>query len=81
MHWFIAIIWVLPFTKQGLNERQIKAVLLVKKNGKITNSEYQKLNHVSDRTALRDIEELTEIGILLKEGEKKGTYYRAGFGD
>ena len=67
-------------TKLGLNERQIKSVLLVKENGKITNSEYQKLNGISDRTALRDIEELTEKGILIKEGEKKGTYYRLGFG-
>ena len=60
----------------GLNERQIKAVLFVKEKGKITNSEYQTLNEVSDRTALRDIEELTEKGILIKEGEKKGTYYK-----
>ncbi len=67
-------------TKLGLNERQIKSVLFVKENGKITNSEYQKLNEVSDRTALRDIEELTKKGILIKEGEKKGTYYRLGFG-
>ena len=62
----------------GLNERQIKAVLFVKEKGKITNSEYQLLNEVSDRTALRDIEGLTEKGILIKEGEKKGTYYKLG---
>jgi len=65
-------------TKLGLNDRQVKAVLLIKEKGKITNSEYQILNEVSDRTALRDIEELTEKGILIKEGEKKGTYYKLG---
>jgi ATP-dependent DNA helicase RecG len=67
-------------TKLGLNNRQVKAVLLIKEKGKITNSEYQILNEVSDRTALRDIEELTEKGILIKEGEKKGTYYKLGIG-
>lgn len=67
-------------TKLGLNDRQVNAVLFVKEKGKITNSEYQILNEVSDRTALRDIEELTEKGILTKEGEKKGTYYKLNLG-
>jgi len=67
-------------TKLGLNDRQVKAVLFIKEKGKITNSEYQVLNEVSDRTALRDIEELTEKGILIKEGEKKGTSYKLGIG-
>ena len=66
--------------KLGLNDRQVKAVLFVKEKGKITNSEYQMLNEISDRTALRDIEELTEKGILIKEGEKKGTSYKLGIG-
>ena len=64
----------------GLNERQVKAVLFVKEKGKITKSEYKVLNEVSERTALRDIEELTENGILIKEGEKKGTTCKLGNG-
>lgn len=67
-------------TKLGLNDRQVKAILFIKEKGKITNSEYQVLNEVSDRTALRDIEELTEKGILIKEGEKKGSTYKLGIG-
>lgn len=67
-------------TKLGLNDRQVKAVLFVKENGKITNSEYQRLNKVSDRTALRDIEELTGKHILIKVGKKKGTYYKLDIG-
>ena len=35
--------------KLGLNERQIKAVLYVKENGRITNREYQKINQISNR--------------------------------
>jgi ATP-dependent DNA helicase RecG len=62
----------------GLNERQIEAVEYVKKNGTITNSEYQRLCKVSERTALRDLEELSSTGIFKKKGEKKGTYYELG---
>jgi len=66
--------------KLGLNNRQIKSVMFVKEKGRITNSEYQTLNETSDRTAFRDLEELTEWGILVKEGEKKGTFYKIRFG-
>ena len=59
----------------NLNERQIKAVLFVKENEKISNKEYQALNNVSYKTAYRDIEKLVEISIFEKKGEKKGTYY------
>jgi ATP-dependent DNA helicase RecG len=65
--------------KQGLNDRQVKSVLFVKEKGRITNSEYQSLNETSDRTALRDLEELTEKGIFMKTGEKKGTFYKLRF--
>lgn len=61
--------------KLGLKRRQIKAVLFVKENGKITNNEYQVLNKVSDRTSYRDLEELVENNIFIKFGEKRGTFY------
>ena len=66
--------------KLGLNERQLKAVLFIKEKGRITNKEYQEINETSDRTALRDLENLTELNILVKEGEKKGTAYKLKFG-
>lgn len=64
----------------GLNERQVKAVLFVKENGKITNSEYQLLNKISSRTAARDLEYLVEIGVLKMKGERKGTFYELSNG-
>jgi ATP-dependent DNA helicase RecG len=67
-------------TKLGFNDRQVKAVLFVKEKGRITNKEYQILNEVSDRTALRDFEELVEKGILIKQGDKKGTIYKLSIG-
>jgi ATP-dependent DNA helicase RecG len=49
----------------GLNDRQVRAVLYVKENGKITNSNYQKINDCSRATANRDLTELVQKDILL----------------
>ncbi|MEW6685137.1 MAG: helix-turn-helix domain-containing protein [Candidatus Edwardsbacteria bacterium] len=60
----------------GLNERQIKAVKYVKKNGKITNKEYQELTKVSKPMATIDLRELVSKGIFEKKGVTgKGTAY------
>lgn len=59
-----------------LNDRQIKAVLFLKDNIKITNSDYQTLCEVSERTALRDLDHLVSLKILQKSGDKKSTKYK-----
>ncbi len=61
--------------KLDLNERQIKAVSYIKENGSVTNGEYRKLNETSDRTALRDLDDLVSKEILEKRGEKKAAKY------
>lgn len=62
--------------KLGINERQIKAVMYVKENGKITNTEYQELNNIAERTATRDLIKLVELKILEQIGTTgKGTNY------
>lgn len=61
----------------GLNERQLKAVMYVKRNGKITNTELQELFGVSKATATRDLTELVEkYEVLNKVGQTGvGTNY------
>ena len=60
----------------GLNERQIKAVLYVKGNGKITNTEYQEISNTIKRTASRDLAELVSLKIFEQIGTTgKGTEY------
>jgi len=54
-------------SKLGLNERQIKAVLYVKENGKITNSEYQELNNISRRTATDELTELVDSFLIFNK--------------
>ena len=63
-------------TGVNLNERQQKAIDYVKKNGSISNYQYQTLNGVSDRTSLRDLEKLTQLEIFIKEGKNRNTLYR-----
>jgi ATP-dependent DNA helicase RecG len=60
---------------QGLSERQIKAVLRTKENGRITNSEYRELTELSDEAALQDINDLIEKNIFERQGRGRGTHY------
>jgi ATP-dependent DNA helicase RecG len=61
----------------GLNERQFRAVLHVKENGRISNTEYQQLYHVSKRTASEDLRKLENLQIFERVGTRgKGTYYQ-----
>jgi ATP-dependent DNA helicase RecG len=60
-----------------LNERQIQAVLHVRVNGAISNSEYQRLTGAEKRTASRDLSDLTRRGLLERVGATgRGTRYR-----
>lgn len=54
--------------KLGLNDRQVKAVLFVKENGKITNNKYQELTSKSERTATRDLNQLVSLNLLEQIG-------------
>lgn len=63
-------------TKLGLNDRQIKAVLILKEKEKITNKEYQEMNGTTERTASRDLSNLVEKGIIKSSGVKgAGAFY------
>ncbi|MDD2798774.1 MAG: ATP-binding protein [Bacteroidales bacterium] len=63
-------------SKLGLNERQIKAVLYVKEHGKITNSEYQKINDCSRNTASTELKEIENIyNLLINRGYGAGSSY------
>lgn len=62
--------------EQDMNERQMQALQLVQERGRITNRDYRQLcPHVSAETLRLDLVDLVDKGILLKIGEKRGTYY------
>jgi len=59
-----------------MNERQAKAVEYVQRHERITSREYHHLcPDVSAETLRLDLADLVDKGILLKIGDKKGTYY------
>ena len=59
-----------------LNKRQRKAIEYLVAQKRITNKEYRELNsNISDRTALNDLNELVDKGIIVAKGEKRYRYY------
>ncbi|GHT25380.1 ATP-dependent DNA helicase RecG [Bacteroidia bacterium] len=62
-------------SKLGLNDRQIDALLFFKAKGEITSSEYAEKYNISDRTARRDLSEVTEKELLKNEGDNKLSRY------
>ena len=52
----------------GLSERQIRAIVHFKVEGRITNRAYQEVTGVSERTALRDLRDLCDRGLLERHG-------------
>ena len=60
----------------NLNERQIKAMLYIKKQGELTNTTYQTINQISKPVATRDLTDLVSRGLIVKVGSTgKGTKY------
>ncbi|MBN1399731.1 MAG: DeoR family transcriptional regulator, partial [Anaerolineae bacterium] len=60
----------------GLNPRQVSLLEYLDTHDQITNREYQMLcPEVSQETLRRDLAQLVRRGLLLKIGQKRGTYY------
>jgi ATP-dependent DNA helicase RecG len=59
-----------------VTERQARALQYVRDHGRITNRDYQTLcPDVTPETLRTDLGDLVEKGVLMRVGEKKGTYY------
>ncbi len=56
---------------EGLNERQLKALEIVRVAGSISTSEYCAATGVSPSTGLRDLTELAEQGLLVARGKRR----------
>jgi ATP-dependent DNA helicase RecG len=59
-----------------VNERQARALQHIRDHGRITNRDYQNLcPDVTAETLRTDLVDMVEKGVLMRIGEKKGTYY------
>ena len=61
----------------NMNDRQLRAIVHVKKTGAIANSEYQQLMGVAKHTAHRDLSDLVEKDLFVEIGARgKGAHYK-----
>ncbi len=58
-----------------LNHRQRKGLVHVKTHGTMTNAEYQRLAATTRPTAIRDLADLVNKGLLVRRGEGRGAHY------
>ena len=62
--------------ESSMNERQLRAIQHMRENGRITSRDYQDLcPDVSPETLRLDMVDLTDRGVVMKVGMKRGTYY------
>lgn len=66
----------MPVWRDNMNERQARAIQYIQQSGRITNRDYRELcPDVSTETLRLDLADMVDKGVLLKVGDKKGTYY------
>lgn len=71
-----AIGWLNQLSSLPLNDHQRLALVYLNHNQQITNSEYQRLNHVDSVTANRDLRGLVQLGLTEQQNTKRWAYYR-----
>jgi ATP-dependent DNA helicase RecG len=65
-----------PGWESSMNERQLRAIQYLKENGRITSRDYQELcPDVTAETLRLDMVDLSDRGVVMKVGLKRGTYY------
>ncbi len=68
--------WPVPEWAKHLNERQLRAIQYLQQYGRITNREFQELcPNLSPETLRLDLADMVNQGLIVKIGDKKGTYY------
>jgi two-component system NtrC family response regulator len=66
---------LLPYV--GLNQRQIKALNFIKKNGFITNKYYTQINSVTNRHAVTELRHMVVQGLIRRVGKGQSVRYVA----
>lgn len=70
-----AITWLNQFARLPLNDRQRLALVYLRYNDQITNSDYQRLNQVVALTAGRELRGLVQAGLVEQQSARRWTYY------
>ncbi|MDQ1355183.1 MAG: ATP-dependent helicase RecG, partial [Acidobacteriota bacterium] len=59
----------------NLNNRQLKAIEIIRQRHLFTNSDYQIVTGAARQTAKRDLEDLVKKGVIEPRGSGRGSYY------
>jgi two-component system NtrC family response regulator len=62
----------------GLNQRQLKAMNFIKKNGFITNRYYTEINSVTNRHAVTELNQMVDQGLVKRIGKGRSVRYMPG---
>ncbi|MBM4090016.1 MAG: transcriptional regulator [Planctomycetes bacterium] len=73
-----AITWLNQFAGLPLNDRQRLALVYLRYNDQVTNSDYQRLNQVDALTAGRELRGLVQAELVGQESARRWTYYTLG---
>jgi predicted HTH transcriptional regulator len=77
---FVVTLWRDWLTDQvvgelNLNDRQMKAIAVIRQQRRLSNSDYQSVAGATRPTAKRDLEDLVRKGVLVPQGRGRGAHY------
>src|SRR5439155_6893443 len=70
-----AIAWLNQFADRPLSDRQRLALVYLRHNERMTNSDYQRLNHVDSVTANRELRGLVQANLIEQHSTRRWAYY------
>jgi predicted HTH transcriptional regulator len=70
-----AIAWLNQLAGYPLNDHQRLALVYLRHNEQLTNSEYQRLNHVDSVTANRELRGLAQLRLIEQHNTRRWAYY------
>jgi ATP-dependent DNA helicase RecG len=70
-----SIAWLNQFADQPLNDHQRLALAYLHHHEQMTNSDYQRLNHVDSVTANRELHGLVQLKLVDQHGTRRWAYY------
>ena len=70
-----AVEWLNRFADRPMNDRQRLALVYLRNNDRMTNSDYQRLCHIDSVTATRELRGLVQSGLVAQHGTRRWTYY------
>lgn len=70
-----AIAWLNQFANRPINDHQRLALVFLRANQQVTNSDYRRLNHVDPVIANRELRGLLAQGLIQQHGSKRWAYY------